>query len=174
MTLRVATLADADAVARIDVESWNVAYQGIMSAERIAKMDLPTRTAFWSERIAVREWPVFVFEEGGAIVAFCHMIPSPDPDDDGKKTGHITSIHVLPHLRSRGHGRALLDRAFAEFRRRGYTEVTLWVLERNTKARRFYERFGFQQDPGGKTYPGTDVPEVRYRVRLSQSTPANH
>ena len=80
----------------------------------------------------------------------------------------------MPHLRSRGHGRALLDRAFAEFRRRGYTEVTLWVLERNTKARRFYERFGFQQDPGGKTYPGTDVPEVRYRVRLSQSTPANH
>jgi ribosomal protein S18 acetylase RimI-like enzyme len=148
-----------------------------MPAERIAKMDLPTRTAFWAERIAVREWPVFVVEEARAIVAFCHMIPSPDPDDDPKKTGHITSIHVLPHLWSRGHGRALLDRALAEFRRRGYAEVTLWVLERNARARRFYERFGFQEDPdpGGKTYPGTDVPEVRYRVRLShQAVPANH
>jgi ribosomal protein S18 acetylase RimI-like enzyme len=166
VTLRVATLADAEAVARIHVESWKVAYQGIMPAERIAKMDLPTRTALWAERLAVREWPVFLIEEDRAIVAFCHMTPSPDPDDDAKKTGHITSIHVLPQLRSRGHGRALLDRALAEFRRRRYSDVTLWVLERNTKARRFYERFGFQEDPGGKTYPGTDVPEVRYRMSL--------
>ncbi len=166
MTLRIATAADAEAVARIHVESWAVAYRGIMPDDVIARTDMAYRTRMWRERIADRDWPVFVFDADGEILAFCHMVPSPDPGDDPRTVGHITSIHVLPHLRGRGHGRALLDRAFAEFRRRGFDEVTLWVLEGNASARRFYERLGFHEDGGRKTYPGTAVPEVRYRIGL--------
>ena len=109
---------------------------------------------------------MFVIEEGLEVVAFCQMIPSPDSGDDPKTVGHIPSIHVLPHLRGRGFGRALLDHAFAEFRRRGFGEVTLWVLEGNASARRFYEGLGFKQDGGRQTYPGTEVPEVRYRIGI--------
>lgn len=167
MTLRVATAADAEAVGRVHVESWKVAYRGIMPDDVIARTDLAFRTRLWTDRLATREWPVFVIDEGGEIVAFCQMVPSPDPGDDPTTVGHITSIHVLPQLRGRGHGRALLDRAFAEFRRRGFAEVTLWVLDGNVSARRFYEGLGFRQDGGRKTYPGTDVPEVRYRLRVS-------
>ena len=153
-------------MAHIHVESWKVAYRGIMPDEVIARTDLAYRTHFWTERIVTREWPVFVVEDGDDIVAFCQIVPSPDPGDDAKAVGHITSIHVLPHLRGQGHGRALLDHAFAEFRRRGFAEVTLWVLEENTGARRFYERLGFRDDGGRKTYPKTDVPEARYRISL--------
>lgn len=153
-------------MAHIHVESWKVAYRGIMPDEVIARTDLAYRTHFWTERIATREWPVFVVEDGDDMVAFCQIVPSPDPGDDAKAVGHITSIHVLPHLRGQGHGRALLDHAFAEFRRRGFAEVTLWVLEENTGARRFYERLGFRDDGGRKTYPKTDVPEARYRISL--------
>jgi len=138
-----------------------------MPDEVIARTDLAYRTRLWSERIAARDWPVFVKDAAGEILAFCHMVPSPDPGDDPKTVGHITSIHVRPHLRGRGHGRALLDHAFAEFRRRGMKEVTLWVLEGNTDARRFYERLGFHNDGGKKAYPGTEVPEVRYRIALA-------
>ena len=166
MTLRVATAADVPAVARIHVASWNVAYRGIMPDPVIARTDLAYRTRFWTERIATLECPVLLIDEGGETVAFCQMIPSPDSDDDPRAVGHITSIHVLPQLRGRGHGRALLDHACAEFRRRGYGQVTLWVLEGNASARRFYEQRGFKEDGGRKTYPGTDVPEVRYRMVL--------
>lgn len=166
MTVRVATTADAPAVARIHVASWDVAYRGIMPDDVIARTDTAYRTRFWTERLATREWPVLVIDAGGEILAFCHMVPSPDPGDDPKTVGHITSIHVLPHLHGRGHGRALLDHAFAEFRRRCFSEVTLWVLEGNASARRFYEQLGFKEDGGRKTYPGTEVPEVRYRIAL--------
>jgi ribosomal protein S18 acetylase RimI-like enzyme len=157
---------DAAAVAHIHVESWKVAYRGIMPDDVIVRTDLAYRTRFWAERIATREWPVFLIEDGDTVVAFCQMVPSPDPGDDPTTVGHITSIHVLPHLRGQGHGRALLDHAFAEFRRRDYAEVTLWVLEGNASARRFYEGLGFREDGGRKTYPATDVPEVRYRIGL--------
>jgi len=169
VTLRRASSADATAVARIHVESWNVAYRGIMPDDVIARTDLAYRTRFWAERIADREWPVFVIEEQGECVAFCQMIPSRDPDDDPKRVGHITSIHVLPQLRGKGHGRALMDHVLREFATRGFSALTLWVLEENRPARRFYERYGFRQDTATRRYPKTTVPEVRYRILLSNA-----
>lgn len=169
--IRRATAKDAATVGRIHVESWNVAYRGIMPDDVIAKTDLAYRTQFWAERIADPEWPVFVIDEEGQCVAFCQMIPSRDDDDDPRSVGHITSLHVLPQLRSRGYGRALMDHVLAEFRRRGFVAVTLWVLEENRPARQFYEKYGFRQDNGTRRYPKTNVPEVRYRIRLSNSTP---
>jgi ribosomal protein S18 acetylase RimI-like enzyme len=167
MNLRRATSRDAAVVGRIHVESWNVAYRGIMPDDVIAKTDLAYRTQFWAERIADPDWPVFVIEEGGECVAFCQMIASRDPDDDPKQVGHITSLHVLPHLRGRGHGRALMDHVLAEFTRRGFAAVTLWVLEQNRAARNFYEHYGFQLDGGARRYSRTDVPEVRYRISVT-------
>ena len=165
--IRRAGPADAEAVARIHVESWKVAYRGIMPDEVIAKTDLAYRTAFWRERIADRAWPVWLVDADGQAVAFCQMIPTPDPDDDPSTVGHITALHVLPDLRGRGHGRALLEQVCDEFRHRAFVEVTLWVLEANTKARRFYEQHGFRDDGGKKMHSRmTTVPEVRYRTRL--------
>ena len=166
MTLRRATPADAAAVGRIHVESWNVAYRGIMPDDVIAKTDLAYRTQFWAERIADPDWPVFVIEEEGECVAFCQMIPSRDPDDDPAQIGHITSLHVLPWLRGHGHGRLLMSHVLGEFRNRGYTAVTLWVLQENRPARGFYEAYGFDLDGGMRPYPRTNIPEVRYRILL--------
>ena len=165
MNIRRATAQDTRAVANIHVESWNVAYRGIMPDEAIARTDLAYRTKFWGERIADPEWPVFVIDEGGKSVAFCQMIPTRDSGDDPARVGHITSLHVLPPLRGRGHGRALVDHVLTEFRRRGFTEVTLWVLEENRAARAFYEKYGFEHD-GGTRIDTHEVPEVRYRITL--------
>lgn len=169
MTLRRATDADAAAVGRIHVESWNVAYRGLMPDDVIARTDLAYRTQFWAERIADPDWPVFVIDEDGTCIAFCQMIPTRDSDDDNKRVGHITSLHVLPHLRGRSYGRTLVDHVLAEFARRGFTAVTLWVLEENRNARRFYEKYGFTLDGGTRRNPKTQVPEVRYRIRLPHS-----
>ena len=166
VSLRRALPADAETVGRIHVESWNVAYRGIMPDDVIARTDLAYRTAFWAVRIADPEWPVYLLEENGQPVAFCQMIPTKDADDEAARVGHITSLHVLPHLRGHGYGRTLMDHVCAEFRRRGFAEVTLWVLEENREARRFYEKRGFHLDGGTRRYPRTQVPEVRYRVRL--------
>lgn len=159
--IRRATPRDVEIVARIHVASWDVAYRGIMPDDVIARTDLAYRTTFWAERLAVETWPVLLLEEAGRPVAFCHMVAAPEPG-----VGEITSIHVLPEQRGRGLGRLLLEHVCVEFGRRGLREVTLWVLEHNTSARNFYEKMGFRLDGGTRVYPGTRVPEVRYRVRL--------
>jgi len=167
LTIRRATAADVETVARLHVESWNVAYRGIMPDDVIARTDLVWRTAFWIGRIANPEWPVLLLEENHHAVAFCHMVSTTEPG-----VGEIPSIHVLPGLRGRGYGRRLLDHTLAEFRRRGIAAVTLWVLKENWPARRFYERLGFHADGGARHYPNTTVPEVRYRIQLSNRASA--
>src|SRR5467141_2102381 len=126
MTIRRAGSGDAETVGRIHVESWNVAYRGIMPDDVIARTDLAYRTQFWAERIADPDWPVFLLEEQGEAVAFCQMIPTRDADDDAARVGHIRSLHVLPHLRGRGYGGMLIDHVFAGLRRRRFAEGTLW------------------------------------------------
>ena len=37
-----------------------------------------------------------------------------------------------------------MQRVLEETRREGYPRITLWVLERNARARRFYDRSGFR------------------------------
>ncbi len=168
MPLRIARLTDAPAVARVHVRSWDVAYRSIMPDDVIARTTLAWRTGWWSAEIARREWPVFMLEERGEIVGFCHVTASRDPDADPRTVGEVPSLHVLPHLRGQGHGRILLDRALAELRGRGYAECTLWVLEENRPARAFYEKLGWRFDGGRMLYSGTEVPEVRYRIAVSR------
>ena len=138
--IRRAGSDDAAAVAGVHVASWRVAYRGIMPDDVIARMDLPTRTARWAKAIADPAWPVFLLEEGNEVVAFCHITTPVELDLDSHAT--------------------------AELARRRLAECTLWVLEENAPARRFYERLGMRPDGGRRTYPGTPVPEVRYRLAL--------
>jgi len=50
----------------------------------------------------------------------------------------------------------------------GFADVTLWVLEGNTRARRFYELAGWIPDGAEKDddMAGTTIREVRYRREL--------
>jgi ribosomal protein S18 acetylase RimI-like enzyme len=56
---------------------------------------------------------------------------------------HITGFAVDEALRRRGVGRALMEAAIDEARRRGARRLTLRVLASNLGARRLYERCGF-------------------------------
>ena len=56
----------------------------------------------------------------------------------------------------------LCERAEARARERGATSLTLWVLEANQAARRFYERRGFVADGTRKTDEASGQAEIRY------------
>jgi RimJ/RimL family protein N-acetyltransferase len=61
---------------------------------------------------------------------------------------------------------------FAEARlaKRGASDVTLWVLERNAAARAFYEAIGFEPDGASKLLTiGVELVVLRYRKALSAS-----
>ena len=83
--------------------------------------------------------------------------------------GEIYAIYVAPDRWSRGIGRGLWEEARRVFRAGCYRVVSLWVFQANVRARRFYERLGFAEEPGARKLferDGATAPEVRYRQAI--------
>lgn len=81
----------------------------------------------------------FVAEQDGEVAG---IILSRAPENE-PGLGWVRVLGVLPEHRRRGLGQALLQHAFAEFARRGFTAVGLGVdAENPTGALRVYERAG--------------------------------
>jgi GNAT superfamily N-acetyltransferase len=83
-------------------------------------------------------------------------------------------LNADPSAWGTGAASALHELACNELAARGHTDVVLWVVEQNDRARRFYEREGWHYDGREKTEPigGVDVAEVSYRRRLEARDPA--
>lgn len=86
----------------------------------------------------------------------------------------LAALDPGPGRGAPGVGSALLARGCAELSARGFTEARLWVLDDNTRARRFYELAGLVPDRERSVYalrrapdqPPVELPEVRYARRL--------
>ena len=115
--------------------------------------------------VHVRTWQaayehVFGAEEAGRVVGFASVGDS--RDEPGK--GELFAIYVLPEAWGSGAGSALMTSALEALC--SYSSATLWVLEDNPRARRFYEREGWILDGGRRDEEllGMTVAEVRYRI----------
>ena len=60
-----------------------------------------------------------------------------------------------------------MQAALEELKALGFERALLWVLERNTRARRFYEKCGFSPDGASKDSGLGDEEEIRYSADIS-------
>ena len=166
MVVRTATPDDAEAIERIRVRGWQVGYRHLYPPELLDALELDW--ARWARRIErpPSGWATFVAEAHGRTVGFASLGPS--RDEHG--VGELYAIYVDPDEWSRGAGRALIARAESRLAEQ-YGQATLWVLEDNARARRFYEAAGWRADGARQRIErlGVSPPEVRYRKRLAVS-----
>lgn len=155
-------------IALVHVRTWQVAYAHAFPSERLRDISVEVRAERWQQLLA--EQPVseqtLVAELGGEIVGFASTGPArEDPD-----RGELFAIYVLPDAWGSGAGRALMAGALAHLVESRFGDALLWVLEDNPRARRFYERAGWNTDGLTKveTVLGTDVPHVRYVTPLRE------
>jgi len=125
------------------------------------------RAATWTENLADPKRLLLVALDAEVIIGFCSFRPSRDAQAPAG-VGEISAIYVEPARWRGGHGSALMAVALVEARERGFSELTLWVLEANAPARAFYEARGFVTDGAAKTSQaaGATLAEVRYRRSL--------
>ena len=165
IALRIAKPDDARAIAEIHVAAWRAAYRGLMPDEFLAALSLEERTAMWSG-ILSRPSPsrVALAEMDGALAGFCSY--GPTRDDESPDVAEIYAVNIHPDRWRRGAGRALCEHAWREAIARGHTQVTLWVMSGNERARRFYRQLGYALDGTSRTETrliGTPFDEVRFR-----------
>ncbi len=72
----------------------------------------------------------------------------------------IKELYVDPFFEGVGIGSELID--FAT-KKQGCNE--LWVIDQNNRAKEFYKRHGFELTNETRNVPGTDVPEVKMKIK---------
>jgi ribosomal protein S18 acetylase RimI-like enzyme len=168
VTIDAARAGDAPGIARVHTRSWQHAYRGIFTDEYLDGLDWRARLPFWEDVISAPRTAhvLMVARAGDTLIGFAAGGPARDEDLPGRYA-EIYAIYVDPDAWSQGTGSALLDAAIARLAREwaGLEAITLWVLQDNHRARRFYEKHGFR--PDGTSLPfergGVSAAEVRYR-----------
>lgn len=159
--VRIATLDDAEAIARVQVASWHAAYQGIIADPVLARVTVEARTPRWRSNLAEVDTDrrTTVFERKGQVVGFATSGRS--RDEGVSAVGEVWALYAHPEAWGTGVGRALLDDALAFFVPKGYEAATLWVLKGNDRAIRFYGKARFALD--GATKREGELDELRMR-----------
>jgi ribosomal protein S18 acetylase RimI-like enzyme len=176
MLIRRAAPSDARALATLNVRAWQWAYRGLLPDAFLdgLSMEIEQRIEGTRRRIEAEsgEQRIWVVQQAEVVVGFAITGASRDPGS-APTTAEVQLLYLDPDVVGTGIGRALFAHAVADLAERGYTEATLWVLEGNQRARRFYEAAGWVPDGEAKTEerPFAVFHEVRYRATLAPHGP---
>ncbi len=135
-----------------------------MPDEVLDGLSVERRAQGWRRLLKESGSATLLAEAGGEVAGFVNVGPS--RDEEG--TAELYAIYLDPTQYGRGVGRALMDAALARMRELGYAEATLWVLDGNERAERFYRAAGWRREEATKVEEilGATVREVRYRRDL--------
>jgi GNAT superfamily N-acetyltransferase len=151
VVIRPGTPDDGEAVARVQIASWQGAYAHLFSEEQLAAIPLTERAEYWSR------FPPIVAEVAGKVVGFVAV-----------GNGELYAIYVDPDHWGTGVGRQLMEAGEQRLRDLGHASAILWVFEDNPRARRFYEIAGWRTDGARQNAElfGMSGPVVRYAKAL--------
>lgn len=140
--LRRGEADDAETLFAIHRESAMAAYAQIFPPDRYAFPDEEMRR-HWDAALRETETEVVIAEREGTPVGFATVSP-----------GWLRNFFVVPDEWGQGVAPAIHDEAVRLLDTMG-AGARLWVLEANERARRFYERNGWQPDGerGRSEYP---------------------
>lgn len=179
VVLRRAGDDDLPAVAAVHIASWRATYGQELSADFLSRLRVDERVTLWRQRLA-QGATLLVAEQPGVdgLLGFVASGPSRDVDEP-PGVWEIWNLHLSPDRKGTGLGSRLFDAAVADGLARGATQLTLWVVGTNDRARRFYEHKGMAFDGTTKTVTlrsdaasdGLEerMYEVRYRRTIARS-----
>jgi ribosomal protein S18 acetylase RimI-like enzyme len=158
--IREATVADAEAIAHVHVDSWRETYAGIVSADHLNSLSREKRAEAWGNMLQEEKSrrSVFVAEEAGVVKGFVNGGPARRADFGF--AGELYALYTLKQIQGRGAGRRLFEKARNSLVLSGIMDMYLWVLKDNPT-------LGFYRHMGGNefaretiTIGGNDLEEV--------------
>ena len=137
--IRQATFADAEAIARVHVQSWEETYRGILPDATLDARPVTVRIAHWRDWMSRTGRWTFVSEGDGEINGFaCAFRNDEEPGFDAI----LSTLYVLRSAQHRGVARALLRELAGELLHANVRSMWLLTLRDRNPARAFYERVG--------------------------------
>lgn len=161
--LRRAKAGDEKVLAYIQTESWKSAFDEILSAKELERCtDVEKAEEMYREVLRCQNASIFIeFVDDRP-----HCIAGWSRNREGleENVAELICIHSLRDKWHKGYGSMMMGHILNEIRQAGYSEVILWVFEKNLRARGFYEKHGFSVTKQKNQSHG--AMEVMYSIQL--------
>lgn len=144
IAIRQADEADAEAIARVQAETWETTYRGLLSRRAIAAQYHPRQAGMWRRILRADDGHSVLVAElvadvAGEVIGFASS--GPNRDGASRFTGETYALYVLQAWQSYGLGRALFSASHDLLVEAGHKQAMVWVLVGNPAAG-FYEQLG--------------------------------
>lgn len=143
VTWRAAGPDDAGRVAEIGRRTFTETFGHLYSPENLAAFLENHSEANWRSELSDPRFAVRLGESEGEAVAYAKLGPPSLPFEVKGPTIELRQFYVLKPWQGAGTAAELMAWVLDEARSRGAEEIYLSVFVDNARARRFYERYGF-------------------------------
>jgi ribosomal protein S18 acetylase RimI-like enzyme len=144
ITYRGATPADAATLDRIFDTVFCDTFGHLYKPEDLAAFRSSFSLADWEAQLRDPAYAYRIAEADGEPAGYAKLGPMKLPLETDRPALLLDQLYVLKEHHGVGIARELMDWTLAEAKRRGAEELYLTVFIDNHRARRFYDRYGFE------------------------------
>ena len=167
--------ADAPIIAQIHTDSLIQSHTELIPTHlqsRTLSPNVEHRTRGWAGWLKRSKAFTLVARVDGEIVGFLAMHEIKSTRIDGK-VGEVTAVFIHPNFWQKGIGQQLMQQLLADAQTHQFTTLTVWVLETNIPALKFYQSIGFQPDGKKRIFlenGENTLHEQRHQLRTSNAS----
>lgn len=140
LVIREAKIEDALDIAKVQVDTWQTTYQGLLPSEYLESLSYAEKAVQWESLIEDEKTLVIVGEvESGEIIGFA--AGGPERSGNPIYKGEIYAVYILKKHQQKGIGALLVTHLVRDLRESGLFSMLVWVLKGNP-SNQFYSYIG--------------------------------
>ncbi|MEH3040681.1 MAG: GNAT family N-acetyltransferase [Sphingomonas paucimobilis] len=144
-TLRDATVADAPLLVTIGTETFTDTFGHLYQPDDLAAFLAKFTVAAWEEELSDPRFHVVLAMAGDAAVGYAKLGPPSLPFEPTGVAIELRQFYLRKAAQGTGLAATMMEHMLAKARAAHADELFLSVFVDNHRARRFYERYGFER-----------------------------
>jgi ribosomal protein S18 acetylase RimI-like enzyme len=143
---RNAGVDDAQALSKLGADTFTATFGHLYQPGDLAIFLRNHSIEAWQKELADPAFAVRVAEQNGALVGYAKLGPPHLPFEPRGKAAELRQLYVVEEMKGQGVARALMDWVIDRAIERRADHLYLSVFTDNHRARRFYEKLGFEAE----------------------------
>jgi diamine N-acetyltransferase len=146
ISYRNATPRDADALSALGTATFVATFGHLYQPNDLEIFLQNHDPEVWTKELADPAFAVRVAELDGKMVGYAKLGPPHLPFEPRGEAAELRQLYVLEEMKGQGIAQALIEWIIDRARERRADHLYLSVFTENHRARRFYEKYGFEPE----------------------------
>ena len=143
---RLADGADAEALAELGAHTFTDTFGHLYESSDLEVFLQNHSPENWDKELSDPAFEVRVVESDGKLVGYVKLGPPHLPFEPRGEAAELRQLYVVEEMKGQGIAQSLMDWVVDRARARRADYLYLSVFTENHRARRFYEKYGFESE----------------------------